>query len=78
MNWAIVVFFAVLGTSVILIALTLVSLVKMEDERKNMIKMKAQSYSFAVIVFMMIINVIENIYVTTWTDGSYEGVNPFI
>lgn len=77
MNWGIVVFVVVIGISLTLIGFTLGSLVKLGDERKNLIKMKAQSYSFAVVVFMMLINIFQNIYVTQWADGAYEGVNPF-
>lgn len=77
MNWGIVVIVVVIGISLTLIGFTLGSLVKLGDERKNLIKMKAQSYSFAVVVFMMLINIFQNIYVTQWADGAYEGVNPF-
>ena len=77
MNWAIVVFVVVTVISVILIGMTLISLVKLGDERKNMIKVKAQSYSFAVVVVILLFNIFKNIYVTTWGNGIYEGVNAF-
>lgn len=77
LNWPIVVFVVVIVISVILIGMTLVSLVKLGDERKNMIKVKAQSYSFAVVVVMLLYNIFKNIYVTTWGNGTYEGVNAF-
>lgn len=41
MNWAIVVFVAITVVSLALIGATLTSLIKLEDERKNMIKMIA-------------------------------------
>ncbi|WP_163970904.1 hypothetical protein [Oceanobacillus halotolerans] len=78
MDWIVLtVFFSILAICAILIIITLVSLPQLGDERKNYIKMKAQSYSFAVVIFWMLIEIVENFYVTTWTDGSYGGVNPF-
>ena len=51
MDWIILtVLFSILGISAILIIVTLVSLPQLGDERKNLIKMKAQSYTFAVVI----------------------------
>lgn len=73
MDWIIsAIFFSILGISAILIIVTLVSLPQLGDERKNLIKMKAQSYTFAVVIGYALIELFKNIY-----NGSYEGINPF-
>ena len=74
MDWIVItVLFIILGLSVILIIGTLVSLPQVGDERKNLIKMKAQSYTFAVAMGYVLIQLFKNIY-----NGSNEGINPFI
>ena len=73
MDWiAITVLFIILGMSAILIFGTLVSLPQVGDERKNLIKMKAQSYTFAVAMGYVLIQLFKNIY-----NGSNVGINPF-
>jgi hypothetical protein len=66
------VFFSILGISAILIIITLVSLPQLGDERKNLITMKAQSYTFAVVIGYVLIQLFKNIY-----NSLYEGINPF-
>ncbi|WP_440897071.1 hypothetical protein ACS127_03540 [Amphibacillus sp. Q70] len=78
MDWIVIVFFSVLAVSLLLIVMTLASLPQLGDERKNFIKMKAQSYTFAVTIFYLLIRIGELIYVTYWTDHSFRGENPFI
>lgn len=78
MDWFfIIVFFAALAICGVLIVFTLVSLPKLGDERKNYIKMKAQSYAFTVVIVMLIIEMAEKIYLAFWGNSSYEGINPF-
>jgi len=77
MDWIVVLFFAILAICVLLIVTTLASLPKLGDERKNFIKMKAQSYTFTIAIGLLLIEIIQNVYLTFWTDGSYEGMNPF-
>ncbi|MEK3953774.1 hypothetical protein [Psychrobacillus sp. FSL K6-1464] len=73
MDWIVItVLFFILGLSAILIIGTLVSLPQVGDERKNLIKMKAQSYTFAVAMGYVLIQLFKNIY-----NGSNEGINPF-
>lgn len=73
MDWIVItVLFIILGLSAILIIGTLVSLPQVGDERKNLIKMKAQSYTFAVAMGYVLIQLFKNIY-----NGSNEGINPF-
>ena len=78
MDWTIGLFFIILAVSILLIVITLVSLPKLGDERTNYIKMKAQSYTFTVVIGVLLLEIVESIYLTTWTDRSYEGINPFI
>lgn len=77
MDWFILaLFLSVLGISVILIIVTLISLPQLGDERKNLIKMKAQSYTFVGVIGYALIEMVKKIYVT-WKNGSSEGINPF-
>lgn len=78
MDWIVFLFFAVLAICVLLIVITLASLPKLGDERKNFIKMKAQSYAFTIVIGLVLIEIIESVYVTFWTNGSYDGMNPYI
>lgn len=77
MDWIFIIFCLILIIFVVLIGITLVSLPKLGDERKNLIKMKAQSFTFTTIIGYALIEIGENIYRTTWGGGSYQGINPF-
>ena len=77
MSWIVGLFLVFLAICILLIVTTLVSLPKLGDERANYIKMKAQSYTFVVVIGVLLLEIIESIYVTTWTDSSYEGMKPF-
>ena len=78
MDWMVGLFFIVLAISIFLIIITLGSLPKLGDERTIYIKMKAQSYTFTVVIGVLLLEIVESIYLTTWTDSSYKGINPFI
>ena len=78
MDWMVGLFFIVLAISIFLIIITLGSLPKLGDERTIYIKMKAQSYTFTVVIGVLLLEIVESIYLTIWTDRSYEGINPFI
>ena len=77
MDWIVGLFLIILAICILLIVTTLVSLPKLGDERTNYIKVKAQSYTFTVVIGVVLLEIIESIYLTTWTDSSYEGMNPF-
>ena len=77
MDWIVGLFLIVLTICIFLIVMTLMSLPKLGDERTNYIKMKAQSYTFTVVIGVLLLEIIESIYLTTWTDSSYEGMKPF-
>lgn len=78
MDWILILFLGLLAIAVTLIVVTLINLPKLGDERKNLIKMKAQSYAFTVVIGYVLIEFGRNIYRTTWGNGSYKGMNPFI
>ena len=67
MDWIIwAVLFSILGISAILIIVTLVSLPQLGDERKDFIKMKAQSFTFAIIIGYALIELFKKIYINIW------------
>ena len=76
MDWVVGLFLIILAICIILIVMTLAPLPKLGDERTNYIKMKAQSYTFTVVIGVVLLEIIESIYLTGWTDSSYEGMNP--
>ncbi len=77
MDWMVGLFLIFFAICILLIVTTLVSLPKLGDERTKYIKMKAQSYTFAVVIGVVLLEIIESLYLTTWTDSSYGGINPF-
>ncbi|MGX9930108.1 hypothetical protein ACW0KB_02540 [Virgibacillus salarius] len=78
MDWIfLALFFGMLGISAILIISTLVSLPRLGDERKDLIKMKSQSYTFAIVIGYALIEMARKVYIVFWGNGSYEGINPF-
>lgn len=78
MDWILIGFIVSLALAVTLIVITFVTLLQLGDERKNLIKMKAQSYTFAAMIFFVLIESGRYIYRSFWGDGSYEGINPFV
>lgn len=78
MDWFLLTAFVVfLVISFILIVITLVSLPKLGDERKNFIKMKSQSYAFAVVIGYALFEMARKTYIAFWGNSSYVGINPF-
>ncbi|MRI86445.1 hypothetical protein GIY09_11370 [Aerococcaceae bacterium WS4759] len=76
MDWIVWLFLIILAVCIFLIAVTLLSLPKLGDERANFIKTKAQSYAFGVVIVLLILEVLESIYLTIWSESSYSGLNP--
>ena len=76
MDTAVLLFFAFLAICFLIIMMTLVTLPKLGDERKNFIKMKAQSYTFTVVVGIMFLEILELVYLS-FKERPYEGMNPF-
>ena len=78
MDWLIItLFFGFLVLCLVLIGFTLASLLNLGDERKKYIQMKAQSYSFAVVIGMLVLELGESIYFAFWGNGEYSGISPF-
>ena len=78
MDWLfITLFFGFLVLCLVLIGFTLSSLLNLCDERKKYIQMKAQSYSFAVVIGMLVIELGESFYSAFWGHDEYSGISPF-
>ncbi|MCM2980072.1 hypothetical protein SFC57_10530 [Niallia circulans] len=77
MNWIVALSLIIFAICTLLIVTNLVSLPKLGDERAIYIKMRAQSYTFVVVIGILLLEIIESIYVTTWTNSHYEGMKPF-
>ncbi|MFD2761806.1 hypothetical protein [Lentibacillus juripiscarius] len=74
MDWIfLALFFGILGISAILIIATLVSLPRLGDERKNLIKMKAQSYTFAIVIGYALVEMARKTYIVFWGDVLMKG-----
>lgn len=70
MDWIfLALFFGMLGISAILIIFTLVSLPRLGDERKDLIKMKSQSYTFAIVIGYALIEMVRKVYIVSWSNG---------
>ena len=79
MDWFIlIIFFGILLLMVLLIGMLLYSLAKQGDERKNFIKAKAMSYTFAIIVGVLLIEIGMSIYIVSVKGQTVEGMSPFI
>ncbi|QGG47575.1 hypothetical protein [Heliorestis convoluta] len=76
MDWIYIAFLSWLVICVVLIIATLVTLPQLGDERKDLIKMKAQSYAFATVIFWLIFETGKSIYFTIWTDKTYTSIEP--
>lgn len=75
-NLPIIIFYILLAIFILAIVFTLVSLPQLGDERKDLIKMKAQSFTFTAIIGYVLLEFAGNIYREYWGKGSYEGINP--
>ncbi|HLR80428.1 MAG TPA: hypothetical protein VK119_07585 [Bacillota bacterium] len=78
MEWTLIAFLVFLISCFILIIITLMSLPKLGDERKEFIKIKAQSYTFTVVIGYALVEIGRSVYKNIWSDSSYPGINPFI
>lgn len=71
------IFLGLLVVAIGLIVVTLLTLPRLGDERKDFIKMKAQSYAFTIVIILLTLELIRNIYITIRTEETYSGMNPF-
>ncbi len=77
LNGIVIIFFLLLVLSLILIFFTISTLPQLGDERKKLIKMKAQSYSFAVVIAVLVFEMGKKVYSAFWGSNTYEGISPF-
>lgn len=78
MDWII---FSIIVFLLIILALiftTLYSLAPLGDERKNLIRQKAEAKSFAVVIVFLLIEIGFMTYTNLATNQIYEGLNPLI
>ena len=67
---------SVLIISAILIVITLVTLPNVGDERKRMIKTKAQSFTFTIIIALLVLETGKDLYSIFWGSHPYEAKPP--
>lgn len=72
MDFLTIFYISILLGSVLLIITTFVTLPNVGDERKKMIKTQAQSFSFTVIIMMLLIEAGRDIYSILWGTVPYE------
>lgn len=77
MDWFLIAVLSILVFCFVLIIITLVSLLQLGDERKNHIKMKAQSYAFTLVIGFLIFEIGEKVYLSFQEGETYTGINPF-
>jgi hypothetical protein len=77
MNNLPIVAISVVLISAILIIVTLVTLPNVGDERKRMIKTKAQSSTFTIIIAMLVFETGKDLYSIFWGNQPYEAKPPF-
>jgi hypothetical protein len=72
-----VIYISILLISTILIVITLVSLPNVGDERRRMIKTKAQSFTFTIIITLLAIEASKDLYSIFWGNEPYVAKPPF-
>ncbi|WP_088072781.1 hypothetical protein [Gottfriedia luciferensis] len=77
MNLLPIYFVSILILSAILIIITLTSLPQLGDERKKLIKMKSQSFTFTIVIALLVVEFGKEIYSMVWGSNSYKGISPF-
>ncbi|MFD4706034.1 hypothetical protein ACFWM3_14365 [Gottfriedia sp. NPDC058432] len=77
MNFLPIYFVSILVISAIAIIITLASLPHLGDERKKLIKVKSQSFTFTIIIVLLVFEFGKEIYSMLWGSSSYKGISPF-
>ncbi|MBP3950248.1 hypothetical protein [Bacillus suaedae] len=72
-----VVYISILFISAILIVITVVSLPNVGAERKRMIKTKAKSFTFTIIITLLVIEASKDLYSVFWGNEPYVAKPPF-
>ena len=77
MNWLLVLALGIILLAIVLIGLLLSSLAKQGDERKQLIKAKSMSQTFAIIIGILLFKGGKFVYIEIWKGQEAEGMNPF-
>ena len=78
MDWTSILSFIFFLSLFVVIGLLLISLAKHGDERKELIKTKTITYTFSIVIGLIIINIIKSIYLVFAKGMEAEGINSFI
>lgn len=78
MDWWLAVLVGIFVLAVVFIFIVLATLPPLGDERKTFIKMKAQSFTFSVIIVWLLFEVLQSVYLAIWSDQVAKGLNPFV
>ncbi|MEK4229239.1 hypothetical protein [Solibacillus sp. FSL H8-0538] len=73
-----VIFLSLIAVSIGIIIYTLYSIAKRQDERQNFIKSKAMSYTFGVVIGLLIIEIGLDIYHITTQQSINASVDPYV
>ncbi|PYZ96767.1 hypothetical protein CR205_13850 [Alteribacter lacisalsi] len=77
MDFMPVVYISILIFSAIVILITLVTLPNTGDERKRLIRTKAQSYAFTIIVAVLLFDAARELYSIFTADSHFDGYSSF-
>jgi hypothetical protein len=77
MDWLAMLGLGIILLMVVLIGLLLSSLAKQGDERKQLIKAKTMSQTFAVVIGLLLFKSGQSVYMEIWKGQEAEGMNPF-
>ena len=77
MDIFVVIFLSLIVVSIGIIIFTLFSIAKRQDERQDYIKSKAMSYTFSVVIGLLIIEIGLDIFQSI-TETSNNGMSPYV
>ena len=77
MDIFVVIFLSLIVVSIGIIIFTLFSIAKRQDERQDYIKSKAMSYTFSVVIGLLIIEIGLDIF-RSITETSNNGMSPYV
>ncbi|MFJ7953635.1 hypothetical protein ACIQZG_19205 [Lysinibacillus sp. NPDC096418] len=78
MNIVVVIFLSLIAVSIGIIIFTLYSIAKRQDERQDYIKSKAMSYTFSVIIGLLVIEVGVDIYRSSTEQSINLGMSSYV
>lgn len=78
MDIFVVIFLSLIVLSIGIIIFTLYSMTKRQDERQDFIKSKAMTYTFSVVIGLLVIEIGVDVYGSFTEHESNLGINPYI